>query len=525
MKGLILILACTPNVFGVAAAVPPPPHIPRQTPTQIMMMERVQDEAKTLSAAATPELVSFLASAPFRAALAACCPVAAAMSAPDLLQAPRDEHGGAEMVHNIEVNPSQTIQDTVLGAETNASAFYNIWEYAVLSGSFNVLPATAMSEVNMFGFRAFTGGNATDPGSQPKSFSEAQERPIYTALNSRAVDSGNPTFGPISVVFRLGYVRNMTFIAPMDTGFWELFCNDTNPNGTALRSLQNNSQSPVSIGAMNGLGVGSRFGRERRHPRSIPGLGLGLGDRPQSPVNCTAWAGRTFGTLGHLDHLLLLSERLWLNVSTTLETLNRLFEPISQSATLHGDSSMHYLEADLAGNVLFPDGGVRSVLAQARLLGTPTAAVLRDWCVGNGWALLWAAGPYCLVPENNALCYSNHTRTANLAVRQERVLDPFVVERLGPGRTNVQLPPGTEAAFRAVETSAFGPALNATDRDWTVMTPRVQAGWEALLEAVPAEARMRALRVADGCDLDRCVGAEAAEPAGGKTPRCACYVG
>jgi hypothetical protein len=479
-----------------------------------MMMDRFQDEAKTLSAAATPELVKYLASAPFRAALTACCPVAAAMSAPELLQALRDEHSGAEMVHNFPVagtsDPRYAIEDTNFEAEANASAFYNIWEYAFISGEESVLAATSFSETNMFGFKPFTGGNATDPGSQPKSFDEAQERPIYTALNTLVVDSGNPLFGPISAVFQPNFVRNMTFVAPMDTGYWEMFCNTTYPPA-------------------DGGGFQSRF-RLGMDPAVTPIDGVG--GPPRNPINCSAWGGHTFGTLGHLDHLLLLSERLWLNHSTIQETFQRLFEPIPtavptlQTAAAKGLQTMHYLEADLAGNVIFPDG-VKSVLAQARLLGTAAAAALRDWCVGNGWALLWSAGPYCLLPDNNIQCYVQaNVSYAAVAAGQVRILDPAVAARLGAARIDTKLPPGAEEAFRAVEDSAFGTgsALNATDRNWPVMTPRVQAGWTALLQAVPAEARMRALRAADGCDLDRCVGAEAAAPVGSKAPHCACYV-
>jgi hypothetical protein len=481
-------------------------QIPRQTPTQLKLMERFAGRAKSLSAAATPELLDYLASDPFRTALEACCPVAAAMPAPKLLQALRDEHGGAEMVHNFgSGDGGGVVEDTCLDVEINATAFYNIWEFAWINGSFGVKPCTSLTEVDMFGFPPFTGGNKTDPGSRPRSFAEATERPIYAALNSRAVDSGNPTFGPLSVVFRPSYVRNMTFVAPLDTGIWEMSCNG----------------SDIDSG-------GGRFGRQRQ--RLTHGMHL---------LNCSAWAGRAFGTLDHLDHLLLLSERLWLNASTILETLNRLFELVetahahaqqpqqaneSTALPIDGLQVMHYMEADLAGNALLPHA-VKSVLAQARLLGTATAAALRDWCVGNGWALLWSAGPHCLTPANNTRCYGeNASSWSSSTVRGTRVLDPLVVARLGRAHILPALPPGAQAAFERVEGAAFGAggAMNDTDRSERVMTPRVQAGWEALLQAVPAEARMRALRAADGCDLDRCVGAEAAAPVGNQ-PRCTCY--
>ena len=47
---------------------------------------------------------------------------------------------------------------------------------------------------------------------------EAGQRPVYAAWNSRKVDVGNPMFGSISAIFAPDFVRNMTLIAPIDTG-------------------------------------------------------------------------------------------------------------------------------------------------------------------------------------------------------------------------------------------------------------------------------------------------------------------
>ena len=38
---------------------------------------------------------------------------------------------------------------------------------------------------------------------------------------------GNPQFGPVSAVFAPAFVRNMTIIAPIDTGAWEAECNSS----------------------------------------------------------------------------------------------------------------------------------------------------------------------------------------------------------------------------------------------------------------------------------------------------------
>jgi hypothetical protein len=535
---------CAFTIAGLLAAACAR-DIPRQTPTQVAMMAHWQREAEGLSAAATPALLAHLESSDFRSVLAECCPVAAAVPVPDLLTALRAELRGAELVHNFQVVSSNAsdvhhaVEDTNLEFELNARAFYNIWEVAFLTKSFDVISATSRTEVDMFGFQPFTGGNMTDPGSQPRSFEEAQERPIYTALNARAVNSGNPNFGPVSAVFRPAYVQNMTFVAPLDTGIWEMVCNASNPG---------------THGTSRGSGAASR--RE---------LALGrLAAAPQDILNCSAWGGHGMGTLEHLDHLILASEKLWNNASTLLETLNRLFETVetvepatspsssSSSSTLASSTpavsagaalpltmlqAFHYFEANLAGNVLLPDG-IKHVLGSARLLGSAAASMLRDWCVLNNWALLWSAGPVCSTPKTPALCYGPNASSFGTFVGQERVLDPLVAARLGncsntnstPGchrgeysyPLNVVLPLGTAGAFRAAEDAHFRKTLNATDREETVMTPAVQRGWESLIGAMPAAAKLRALRAADGCDLDWCVGAAVAAPIG-KVSHCVCY--
>ena len=143
------------------------------------------------------------------------------------------------------------------------------------------------------------------------------------------------------------------------------------------------------------------------------------------------------------------------------------------------------------------------------------AELLRDWCAEHGWALQWAAGFACDKPEQPHLCYGKHSSDDAVSVGQLRVLDPVVAARVALRRA---LPPQATAAFESVDWSA----LNATDRESDVMTPPVQARWEELVRAVPRELKLRAVRAADGCDLDRCVGADA-DDAVAEGARCTCY--
>ena len=94
-------------------------------------------------------------------------------------------------------------------------------------------------EVAVFGFPPFCNGSST-----PCTVEESGSRPVYVAFNLRKVDVGNPMFGAVSAVFS-DYLRPTSFVAPLDTGYWEFSgCNaslvrTTNPtNCTPLTSVK-----------------------------------------------------------------------------------------------------------------------------------------------------------------------------------------------------------------------------------------------------------------------------------------------
>ena len=74
------------------------------------------------------------------------------------------------------------------------------------------------AETHLFGFTPFTncsapqqdpwGGNFFRPerACQPASYAEASQRPIYTVLNQRKVDVGNPMFGVRTPCPLLGWI-------------------------------------------------------------------------------------------------------------------------------------------------------------------------------------------------------------------------------------------------------------------------------------------------------------------------------
>jgi hypothetical protein len=128
------------------------------------------------------------------------------------------------------------------------------------------------------------------------------QRPIYIAFNQMRLSLGNPIFGPISFVFSPAVVRNMTFVAPVDTGIWEMSCNHTG-------------------------------GGARSHHHGWP-------------TNCSGWNGEVnastaafvhapLGTMQHHTHVWLQNTRFWnLTDDEGLALLfGRLFAPSETNLT------------------------------------------------------------------------------------------------------------------------------------------------------------------------------------------------
>lgn len=187
------------------------------------------------------------------------------------------------------------------------------------------------------------------------------------------VDSGNPSFGPISVVFNASYARPSTYYNAVDSGVWEGVCNTTYNHNTP-----------------DGFWPG--------------------------PFNCSQ--STVPGTHGALNHVLLASELLWKPAkesgagagagaarhvsSPIISTFRRLYQyPPPQSSTV---SQIQYLEPDIAGAVHIPDGIKFVIGMYSSLFGTSDGRMLQAWCIANGWALLWSPGFKCASGSTEKLC-------------------------------------------------------------------------------------------------------------------------
>jgi hypothetical protein len=98
-------------------------------------------------------------------------------------------------------------------------------------------------ETGLYGFEKFRVRGA------PQNFQEASNRMIYAAFNLQHLDTGSSgVFGGIGMVFRPSYIRNMTQLAPTDTGLYAGCLLQAEPDliepfGFAICSQQKNAST------------------------------------------------------------------------------------------------------------------------------------------------------------------------------------------------------------------------------------------------------------------------------------------
>ena len=498
---------CVPTIvialFAVCTNATPLP--PRQTADQALKMAQWRSQAEKLSTEAAPALRAYLDSPAIRDVLKDCCPGIAHEPADALLRRVNEELEASELVHNFGARPTgNTVSDTTLQWQFyNASGYFSgIWEYIFLTNGSNNDPLIKVVEEDLRGFRAF--GNGTG-AINPSSFAEAVERPIYTALNTRQVDAGNPDFGPVSVVFNTGYAKNMTFVTPADSGMFVAICNSSFNKGNI-----------------------SSF---------WPG-----------PLDCTQPAAP--GTFGALNHVLLASERLWRPANTTsgssplASSLRRLYQRPAPPADTA--DTFTYLEADLAGNALLP-AAVKFVIGGfSQLFGTEDGRLLQRWCAANGWALLWAPGLSCAAGYSEEQCaqvadgHGDNSSTLNNATGHvlqsgvRRLIDP-VVEEGSRRPLNATTGGGAAAraaacAFQAAWDAAAGGMAGGALAPSAYMGGAWRAVWGGLAAQMPAGLGVRAIAARQCESIDRCVGVvddhhDDDDDDGSGRADCVCYAG
>ena len=257
------------------------PMPPLQTDDHVEAMRRGAAAAQVASEAATPRLLSFLGSDSVRAGLARCCPAAAQLEPPALLERLRTIVRTSELVHDFPVGggaPGTTgSPDVSADMLMRHGWFLNLWQAKLLTAPPNasLVAERATLTATDFGLddpaqdnapprrlvdaevdarqarmratlsepgerttpafqrwlvlstqaRRFVDAEVTVFGLRPfanesrPTWREASSRLVYTAHNMRQMDSGSATvFGDVGAVFRTSRVAPFLLLTPVGAG-------------------------------------------------------------------------------------------------------------------------------------------------------------------------------------------------------------------------------------------------------------------------------------------------------------------
>ena len=229
MAARLAPLALVVLAHGVVGHTMPP----RQTAYQKSYMAALRTSATAASAAATPAVLAFLDSAPFRANLTRALPNRPDIAKDTAAQLLRRMRGGAavsELTHNFfdGHNRVQTWEDDMdLDIAAAIPYLMNLWTLSFLNYTTKFQPDGDENdaETTVLRFRNFS-----RPSAGPTTLAEATERPLYTAMNRYRVDIGKPIFGNIAIVVNRTSLDDMVVVSPMDTGLWNEGCNEGKPD-------------------------------------------------------------------------------------------------------------------------------------------------------------------------------------------------------------------------------------------------------------------------------------------------------
>jgi len=262
-------------------------------------------------------------------------------------------------------------------------------------------------------------------------------------------------------------VRDMVAISPMDSGWYEIYCNPK-------RSPDMNSS-------------------HHEH-------------QPDIHVNCAAWDD-IVATYDYLDHIILPGFDFW-NTSADHDSsrVQQAVKFFERSAFAGNYSNLphielkdagQYYEANLLGNPHFPEGVKFLIGNFPELFGTKEADKLQALCNHYSWPLVWALGS--AAPQSGFDFFSNKTIAGN-----QRLLDPAVKAN---AELNVTLPEDANATFwrlskeaaQVRQHSQYGPSREQFEHWWAELMPHQ-------IRMAPLTAH--ACGSGTGIGLDTCVGTD-----------------
>eukprot|EP01102_Stenamoeba_stenopodia_P021781 TRINITY_DN8876_c0_g1_i1.p1 TRINITY_DN8876_c0_g1~~TRINITY_DN8876_c0_g1_i1.p1 ORF type:complete len:469 (+),score=73.21 TRINITY_DN8876_c0_g1_i1:120-1526(+) len=420
-----------------------PVTVPVQTESQRAAFLNLTKNAESDSIAATPALLQLFDSSEFRKNISNL-PVAN-MSSSDLLLLLNDTLAFSPITHGVYDHTYTfvvALLDVTMIELTNLTFLPNVWERIPLNElnltnpiEQELLLVQNIVETRVFGLPDF---NTTDYANI--TLEEAQGRVGYGAVNLMRSSDGTQFYGTVQLVLNNSYLTEITVLSPFDTG-----------NYCGCCILQNQ-----------------------------PCL--------------TKCNGITFGTLKHWNHLFLYLQNYWQLPLSQL--FQRLFSVPQSNLTLYEQA--YYFEADIMGNVLFPEG-VNYVIGDFSLLfGRYYGLVLQQWCQTNNWPLVWSLG----IPNVNSFVAQNFSSSAPL---NQSFIDPTTVatSRLN----NITVNSDTLFEFDKLweytnATLTLEPSEQQNDNFWWTL-------WGTTLAEMPSSLHFAYQRPGDCSDSAGCFGVDA----------------
>jgi hypothetical protein len=277
----------------------------------------------------------------------------------------------------------------------------------------------------------------------------------------------------------------MTLAAPMDTGIWEMRCNESVPDFGNWSVV---CQGPELQGwAVNGA-----------HPVST-------------------------AALGHFDHMLVAHASFWNSSAANVpkhtthaarniaRLLARLVDDkpyaVGLPLTVSEVRSMYY-EANIAGAAFYKDRAVKAIVASFRhLYGTAAGRQLQEICTKRNLVLFWCHTQWF----DRTYVMPSTTSAVN-----QRLVDPLIAAATTANASAAVL--GATAVFDAAWTEAASgvPAPNSTNPFPNMGAAFANKLWSRLWNGTSSELRFAPLRARSCAAVDRCVGVT---PGG----ECLCY--
>jgi hypothetical protein len=363
--------------------------------------------------------------------------------------------------------------------------FPNQWELQV-SGEMPVDTTNndfmEWSEVNLFNFPPFA--NTSTPDRQT-----SVSRPLYGAINMYRASGGNPQCGPVAAVLSREYIGMEAIVTPIDTGLYNGAC--------AVGGGGNGSATPPYANC-------SAWTEPRT--LALPGNAL---ERHLLETFVNFWnatrdvAGSDYPSynLARLTIRLLSAQTYLLSKPDSNSNDKRDMAAPSEAIRLNFvENALGYFELNPAVAVTMKEG-VKMLIGMFELLwGTPQGEQLQQWCIQEGWPLVWAYNPLmsffrcgpsgtysqCVLPPS----LSDGIDTVNL-----RILDLQVLP-LSKVATNISVSSTNMDFFHA--------AWQKTDAR-AASREQLDASWNALTAQLWGDAAVEPLR-AGACVAPACVG-------------------